>query len=169
MLSSADQEGPFEAANLAPRIPQLQKIDPNFKVGANANWIASLEIRQGQIEAWRYPGHPDDGTGPLVAELIVPHEGDVTIAVTERKGWPTRTIVLKPGSEVAFVNTSRGLAPRTQQANHFQIYAELSCVPVTLTAPARTFSPVPESSSAHPAFRSARPATDSPDCVPSCC
>ena len=168
-LSSVATEGVFDATNLAPRIPQLQKIDKNFRVNENANWIASLVIRQGHIEALRFPGYPDDGTAPLVAELTIEYDGPITITATEKRGWPARTIVLAPHSEVAIVNASRGLAPRTQVANHFRIYEELSAAPVTLNAPARTFTPVPPSVSHHPAFRCARPATVGPDCTPTCC
>jgi hypothetical protein len=168
-FQGADVPGAFDGKDLGPRIPQLQKIDPNFRVDANANWIANILIRQGKIEALRLPGLPDDGSAQLLAELIVPHDDEITITVTPKKGWPVRTIVLNPGSEIAIINTSRGLAPRAQNGNHFQIYAELSCVPVHLVAPATTPVQVPGSMSRHPSFRRASPATGSTDCVPTCC
>jgi len=164
----SDQPGEFDGTNLAPRIPQLQKIDPNFRVSDNPNWIACTFIRQGKIEALRVPGYPDDETAPLLAELTLPFDEDITITLTARKGWPRRTITVKAGSEIAIINTSRGLPQPSYPDNHFQLYGELCAVPVTLIAPP-TKAPIPESTSRHPTFRASRPATTTTDCVPGCC
>lgn len=145
--------------------PRLKELAPDFEVGDDANWIANIPIPSGSFEAYRVPGLPDPSVAPLLAELTVDHEEEIVITVTARKGWPQRQIVLNPGSEIAIINTSRGLAPRNQGGDHFQIYAELSSAPVKLKAPERDDSKVPFSRSMHPMFKRPRPATYSSDCV----
>jgi hypothetical protein len=146
-------------------LPNLSEIDSNFDVNANANWIASVLVQHGDIEVFRAPGFPDDGTAQLISQWTVPHVGPITIAVTDRKGWPSRTIILTNSeSEIAIINTSRGLPPKSQSGDHFSLYSQLSSVPVTLRKPASVSVGIPPLPSRHPTFRAPIPASDELGC-----
>lgn len=167
-LPSACDAGDYEEIQLTSRLPSLKKMDKNFRIDDNANWIGCVDIRSGCIEAMRAPGLEEATDVPLISELSVPHRGRIEITVKARKGWPVRTIRLKAGSEIAIINQSRGLAPKNQRSDHFPIYGELSAAPVTLRAPelpASTRSKCPISQSEHPVFRQARPATRTVACI----
>lgn len=158
-------QGAYSESERCADIPQLSQIDPSFQIGPDANWIANIPIDNGALETFRIPGLPDPASTPLLGQMTVAYDDDIEIVVTARKGWPVRRISLNAGSEIAIINTSRGLAPRNLQADHFQIYGELSSAPVTLLAPQRDYSGQPLSPSRHPTFRQPRPATFSNDCV----
>jgi hypothetical protein len=152
-----DPAATYSDVNLIPRLPSLSSIDKNFRIDhATANWIGSIDIGQGTLQALRVPGIPN---GPLIVDWQVDFDDRIEITVTSRKGWPRRRILLEAGSEVAIVNTSRGLAPRSDALDHFRVYEELSAEPVQLSAPALNTSAFAESKSNHPSYRAARPAT----------
>ena len=151
------EEAAYTETESFTRIPKLSDMVREYTIDYDkANWIASIPILEGQVNALRVTDLPN---APLIGQLDVDYDGEIEITVTARKGWPRRRIVLKPGSEVAITNTSRGLPPRTDALNHFQIYAELSSVEVTFEGPSIDTSMFEESKSRHPVLRQSRPAT----------
>ena len=150
------KDAAYTEAESFTRVPKLSDMAEYTIDYDKANWVASIPILEGQVEAYRVTNLPN---APLIGQLRVDYEGEIEIVVTARKGWPRRSLLLKPESEVAIINTSRGLPPRTDALNHFQIYAELSTVPVTFEGPSLDTSTFDESQSRHPALRQSRPAT----------
>ncbi len=159
-IEDADIAGTLDTSGHDHRLPELRKINPKFAIDpATAQTIATLRIRQGTLAAYRVPG----GTA-VISQLDVPHDGSITISVTPRDHSPTRTIRLKPGTEIAITNTSRGgYAALDEQNGHFHIYEKLSATPAELTEPDEV-PDVPASKSQHPMFRRATPIGLSTSC-----
>lgn len=154
---SRSEAATYTEAALFADIPNLSGMSRTFQIDyERANWVGSVVVEQGNIRAVRLPGV---SRAPLIGELQVDYDEEIAITVTARKGWPDRRIVLAPGSEIALINTSRGLPPRSDNLDHFKIYEELSSLECELEGPSFDSSKYPESTSQHPAFRQARPAT----------
>ena len=74
------------------------------------------------------------------------------MTVTPRRGGPVRTIVLKPGTEIAVVNDSMSLG---RGQNHFHIYDKLNTARTRVSVgqvPPPTPPNIPGSPSRHPVF-----------------
>lgn len=112
-------------------LPHLRQIDPNFVIDPDAApTVARIPIRHGTLTAYRIP----QGQA-VVSQLVVPHDGSITITVTPRNGGPVRTIRASAGAEIAVGNMAHGVYRNgeTEHAPHFKIYEVLSSQPVSLT------------------------------------
>lgn len=164
-IEGVESAGTFTATAHDGYLPELQSIDPNFEIDpTNADTIAQLQVRKGNLAAYRIPGGD-----ALISQLDVPHDGSVQITVTPRDGSATRTIRVAPGTEIALANMA-GDDIYTSEAvphGHFRIYERLSVRPVSLPAPPASLSSwpsVPASQSQHPLFMRAEPIGLSHDC-----
>lgn len=152
-FEGADQPGKLDTTKHDQRLPELRRINPLFKLDpARAETIARLHIRRGSLTAYHIKGG-----GALISQLDVPHDGPIRVTVTPDDGSPERTIVLRPGTEIALSNTSAaGFAAHAtadEERSHFRIYERLSS-PRVLLAPKLSDKPdVPESPSNHAIFR----------------
>lgn len=157
-LEGVDRPGTLDTKGHDDRLPQLRRIDPNFEIDPDrADTIARVHIRQGKLTAYRIRGGE-----AAISQLDVPHDGPIKITVTPRDGSPQRTIVLRPGTEVAVTNTAgksvydADAEAADRENGHFRIYERLSVRPVSLTAPVTAQSVLPESPSHHAMFARAR-------------
>jgi hypothetical protein len=152
-IEEADTPGFLDTSRHDGKLPQLSRIDPNFRIDpARAETIATLRVRQGTLTAYLIPG----GTA-VISQLDVPHDGDIHITVTPRDGSLPRSIVLKAETEIALTNTGRGgYATLNETGDHFQIYEKLSSGPVRLNEP-EDATGVPRSPSQHVFFARATP------------
>jgi hypothetical protein len=127
---------PVDFSNLGSGLRHLTAVDPHFLIAAEPNWIASLTIDCGVLDPKRWPNTPNDGTPAYLTQWDVPSEdAAITIRVTPRKGWPEKTIVLNNNTGnlvVTVLNSSRETPAPAGNADHFQIYEELSAAPVVL-------------------------------------
>lgn len=133
ILFPAATDQPLDASALGRGLRHLINVDPRFQLSAQPNWIACTNIEHGTLRPLRWPATPDDGTPAYLTQWDVPFAGTtVTIQVTPRKGWPTKTITLNDGGDLAItvLNSSRGGAAGA--GDHFQIYEELSSTEVVL-------------------------------------
>jgi hypothetical protein len=106
----------------------------------------------------------------VISQLDVPHEGPVRVTVKPDDGSAERTIIAKPGAEIAVANMARAYDEPTSEenGNHFKLYEKLSSRPVTLTVP-RTLPELPGSSSRHVLFSKRRPIGLYVDCTNTGC
>ncbi len=129
-LEGADKVGTLDSTLQESRLPRLQVLEPTFRINpAQARTVATLPIRQGKLEAFRYPASPDTPTVSLISQLDVPHNGTITVTVTPTTG-AVRNIVLKAGTEIAVVNDSMALG---RGQNHFHIYDQLNTATTRIT------------------------------------
>jgi hypothetical protein len=157
---------PLDAGDLDGNVIRLRDIDAGFRLSANPEWIVLVTLRYGTLKARRANGYPDDGSAQFVGEWIVPHDDktQIVVNVTPRRGWPLRTIVVDPQTEIAIVNSSHGLPELP--GDHFRLYERLSGAPVVLKRPPKNKTGVPGVVSRHPAFEYAMPASGSLSCSP---
>lgn len=157
VFEGAEVDGVIDTTMHDDRLPQLRKIDPNFEIDPDrAQTVAKVRIRQGTLTAYRVP-HGD----AVMSQLDVPHEGSITITVKPDDGSATRTIRVKPGTEIAITNMARGVYGRVDETAaereaHFRIYEKLSSRPVSLREPAPLAATIPETTSRHPMFSKRR-------------
>lgn len=136
MLEGANTPGPLDSAQQDARLPHLREIDASFEIDLEqAEAVLRMPIRQGTLTASIVPGG-----SALISELVVPHDGPITITATPADGSPSRTLRLKPGTEILIGNMAEGgIYSQVQPGHHFrhfQIYEKLSSVrPVTLPEP----------------------------------
>jgi hypothetical protein len=166
-FEAADERGKIASSKLLPFLPSLKRSNPDIRIDPErAHTIADITFQQGRFQAFRYPGGKDDGKSALVVQVELPHDGVINIKVVPKR-WSdggVRTIRLAPGTEIAIVNTSRGEhAFEVPELEHFQIYEQLSYVPVRLKEP-RIPKGLPAAPSAHPAYAAAQPAHVLPTC-----
>ncbi|HEY0141365.1 MAG TPA: hypothetical protein VGF48_10750 [Thermoanaerobaculia bacterium] len=129
-LEGADVSGTLDVSEQEGKLPQLRQIDPDFVIDPDtAPTVARIPIRRGTLTAYRVP----QGEA-VVSELVVPHDGSITITVTPRNGSPARTICVMAGAEIAIGNMAKGVYRdgETEHAPHFKIYEVLSSQPVSL-------------------------------------
>lgn len=166
VLSGANGVRNLDTGNHDGLLPQLRQIDPNFEIDPDrAETIARIRITRGALSAHFVPG----GTA-IISQLVVPHDGNVEVAVTPRDGSSTRIISLAPGTEVAITNMGQsGYLSGLAEDNHFQLYEKLSVrQPVSLRAPS-SFAEVPPSRSQHVLFKRCGPAGLSTNCTNTGC
>lgn len=152
-FEGADTPGSLDTSHHDGKLPQLSRIDPNFRIDPeHAGTIATLHVRQGTLTAYQIPG----GTA-VISQLDVPHDGDIRITVAPRDGSTPKWITLKAQTEIALTNTGRGgYAALRDTSDHFQIYEKLSSRPVRLSEPV-IVNGVPPSPSRHAFFAGAVP------------
>lgn len=123
-MSGAEDPGPFITTNHEPRLNGLKAIQPAFDLDpASPNAVVSMTIRQGILEAFRYPRSPaDDPFASVISQLELEHEGEITITVTPKDGADPLTIVLQPGTEVALANDTMA---DESAGDHFKLYEKL--------------------------------------------
>jgi hypothetical protein len=175
VIEGTDQPGLVDGNKQIPRLPSLRAIDPKAKFDPDnqAKKVGDLEIRQGTFEAFRMPGQDPNNCG-LISALDVAHDAEITITLTEipdplNPAAPgaapaVRTIVLKPGTEIAIVNSSRGQAHVVDEDDHFTIYSQLCYEPVNLVSPQIASALIAESPSKHPFLTSPNPFINGPGC-----
>jgi hypothetical protein len=133
VLEGADVPGALDTSNHRD-LPQLRQIDSRFEIDpAQAQTVAKLRIRRGTLTAYAIPG----GTA-AISQLEVPHDGPIRITMIPDDGSPERSIVVKPGTEIAVTNMAlRGVYAQSGhgKGSHFKIYEKLSVRPVSLTVP----------------------------------
>jgi hypothetical protein len=152
-LESVDQPGTLDVSKHDKLLPELRRINPNFKIDPKrADAIVRLHIRRGTLTVYTVRAG-----GALISQLDVPHDGPIHITVTPRDGSSERTIVLRPGTEIALSNTSAAGFPAhasdDEEKSHFRIYERLSSPPVSLVTTLTAPKGVPESPSRHVLFR----------------
>ncbi|HEU4888466.1 MAG TPA: hypothetical protein VFV49_11295 [Thermoanaerobaculia bacterium] len=153
-MSGADQAGALVTMNHESRLHGLQAINQAFAIDTTfANTIATVPIRQGTLEAFRYPRTPNHPDSSVISQLDLDHSDKITITVTPRDGSEVRTIVLQPNTEVAIANDIPGdHAPH----DHFHIYELLDShiphPPLGETPPTQTDPEIPLSPSLHRIF-----------------
>ncbi|HEX3070088.1 MAG TPA: hypothetical protein VHX14_16090 [Thermoanaerobaculia bacterium] len=170
-LSGGETVGVLDATEQLPRLPSLRLADPMAKVNpANAKKIGDLEFRQGTFTTLRMPNKPIEDAA-LVSTLELDHDGDIEITLTTL-GDPLnpaavvgekRTITLKAGTEIVFVNTSRGV-PVPADADHIQIYQKLCDEKVSFVFPQIDAEEIDPLQSPHPFFTSPHAAFSGEGC-----
>lgn len=166
VIAGADAPGTLDTSAHDGLLPQLRQIDPNFEIDpARAQTVAKLRIQQGTLTAYQIPGG-----SAVISQLDVPHEGSVRITVKPDDGSAERTIVARPGAEIAVANMARAYdePPSEENGNHFKLYERLSSRDVTLTVP-RSLPDLPGSSSRHVLFSKRRPVGLYVDCTNTGC
>src|SRR5262249_3600205 len=103
----------------------------------------------------------------------VPHDGPIKITVTPNdRRSPQRTILLRPGTEVAVTNMAEDYPhiDAERERSHFQIYEQLSSPRVSfdrhlsLATPPAAQEKAPASPSTHAMFRRPKPASLTVNC-----
>lgn len=133
VVEGADQPGTLDATQQEPLLPKLPASAPGIQIDPKtAHAIGEIPIRQGILKAFLMPGTPANKNGALISQLEVQYAGNITITATPRNGaaGDVRSITLKPGTEIAFINASRGV-DMGDESDHFNIYAELAVKPTT--------------------------------------
>lgn len=160
------------------------RVDPDQAVK-----VGDFEIQQGTFKAFRFPNR-DPREAAIVTTLEVEHDDAITITltalpdpasqsteplptsvtapgrgVTSKLAAGVRTITLEPGTEIAIVNASRGIAIKIGNENHDDIYQQLSGgIPVKLIPPETPAEQVKELTSHHPIFQVPTPIFSGPGC-----
>src|SRR6185436_13356574 len=99
-IEGASTTGTFDASLHQGVLPELRSIDSRFEIDpAQAQTIAQLQIKQGQLAAYKIPGGD-----ALISQLDVPHDGSITITVTPNDSSAQRTVRVAPGTEIAVAN-----------------------------------------------------------------
>jgi hypothetical protein len=149
VFEGADVAGDLDVSAHEGKLPQLRQINPAFSIDpATAVTIARVPIRQGKLTAHLIP----QGEA-VVSQLLVPHDGSITITVRLDDG-AVRTIRAKAGAEIAITNMARGVyrGGERQGTPHFKIYEKLSAERVPLTDPPVVRQQLTELQSRNPAF-----------------
>ncbi|MEA2415006.1 MAG: hypothetical protein QOI58_1663 [Thermoanaerobaculia bacterium] len=133
-LEAADVAGTLDTSQHDGLLPQLQRIDPNFEIDPEtAQAVVRLRLRNGALSAHTVPGG-----SAIVSQMLVPHDGAITIDVKPRDGSAPRSLRLAPATEIVLGNMAEhGIYDRTlaDDDRHFLIYEKLSSRPVTLREP----------------------------------
>lgn len=184
-VEGADKAGTLKTYDQDSRLPRLSLYPNHVKIDPNtAPAIADIPIRQGKLEAFRLPKSPDDGKGPLISQLDIPHDQAITITVTPNDQSASYTLKLFPATEIAFVHVSQedvqnvlseeirrvmrasfepaasasgSSTARTSTLvndNHFELYGTLAVPKVDLGSPGPTPLGFPDSKSTHVLFQS---------------
>lgn len=164
VLEGAEAPGVLDAKDHS--LPELRKLNPEFEIDpAHAQTVAKVPIRRGKLTAHLIPGG-----GAAISQLDVPHDGPITITVKPDGGGPARTIVVKPGTEIAVANMASGgvYAESKQGVSHFKIYEKLSTRGVSLPEPTEITGLKP-SESRHLLFSKRRPIGLYVDCTNTGC
>lgn len=168
VIAGADDTGVLDVEAHDGKLPQLSQIDSNFEIDPDrARTVARIHIRQGKLTAYRIPGGD-----AAISQLDVTYDGKVTITVKPDDGSPHRTIVARPGTEVAIANMRRGGYDQrsTKTGSHFRIYEKLSVRPVTLHEPdVRSVAHLAQSTSKHVLFSRKGPIGLYVDCTNTGC
>jgi hypothetical protein len=148
VLEGADVPGTLDDSQQEEHLPHLKQIDERFQIDL-ARAVLRIPIRRGTLRVYTVPGG-----SALITELLVAHDGPITLTLTPADGTPPRTVRLKPGTEVLIGNmAARGIYDRTKSdrhLHHFQIYEKLSVAPVVLPEPEPPVAKaVPRSQSQH--------------------
>lgn len=165
-IETADVPGTLDTSAHDGVLPQLRQIDPNFEIDPDrAQTIARLSIRQGALSARCVPGGE-----ALMSQLVVPHEGPITVTVTPIDSSPTRTLRLAPETEILIGNMAKHgvYADNPQVDGHFRIYEKLTFRTVSLTEPS-TIEGAPPPDTDHWYFRIAQPINLSVSCTNTGC
>jgi len=130
-IDGLDTSGFLDMTDHADKLPRLGKINSEFRIDPKrAQTVARVPIRQGKLTAYRVPG----GTA-VMSQVAVPHDGEVGIVVTPRRGTP-RYLRTRAGTEIAITNTAGDYRRVRDEQNHFRLYEKLSAQrDVTLRAP----------------------------------
>jgi len=176
-LGPNDPHPTLIAANQIPRLPSLRATDPNAKIepdNPQTKKVADLTMAKGTVEAFKIPGGNPKSCA-IISQLTVDHDDatNITITLTEiadpenaatSNPGTVRTIVLKPQTEIAIVNTSRGAGKAAAEKSHYSIYEQLTYAPCVLVAPQIPPMKVPASTSQHPFFTAPDAAVTGPGC-----
>lgn len=148
-IEDADAPGALDVSGHDNKLPHLRQIDPNFEIDPDrAQTIARMRISRGTLKAYHVP----DGRA-VVSELVVPHDGDVTISVATQDG-ATRSIRVQAGTEIVIANMARGVyRGAVEHEGHFKIYEKLSVRPVSLSDPTTVPEGLTELQTRNPLFR----------------
>ena len=172
VLAGTDTAGPIDRAEQLERLPSLRAIVPGAKVDPDkAKRVGDFDIRQGTFKVFRTEAiEPPDAA--VLTTMEVQHDGEITITLTsiadpEDANAPlgvVRTITLKPETEIAIVNTSRGNPVPADPDNHSLIYSQLCSEPVIVILPMFDASHLAKLQSSHPFFLSPNAALNGPGC-----
>lgn len=160
-MSGIDQAGPLNSSAQDPFLPRLQVLNPAFQIDpASPGIAATMNIRQGTLGAFLYPGADPTPTTSVISQLDVNHDGPITITVTPETAGGVRTIQLRPGTEIVIANESIEDGP---PRDHFNLYDRLGRVagPSVGMTPPTTDPTVPRSTSNHHYFASLQNGDDS--------
>jgi len=171
-LSGTETAGPIDRAEQLERLPSLRAIVPGVKVDPDkAKRVGDFDIRQGTFKVFRTETiQPDDAA--VLSTMELQHDGNITITLTSiadpsDPNAPVgivRTITLKPETEVAIVNTSRGEPVPADPDNHSMIYSQLCSEAVIVILPVVDASDLPPLVSTHPFFQTPVAALNGPGC-----
>ena len=122
-MSGAEDPGPLITTHHDVRLNGLKALQPLFVLDpASPNIVVTMAIRQGMLEAFRYPLSPDIPFASVISQLELEHEDEITITVTPLDGSDPLTIVLQPGTEVALANDTMA---DESLLDHFHLYEKL--------------------------------------------
>jgi hypothetical protein len=161
-IEPLDTAGTLDTSAHDAFLPQLRQIDPSFEIDPDtAATIARLPVRQGTLSVHTVP----EGDA-LMSQLLVPHDGTITVTVTPKDG-PPRSLCLAAGTEILLGNMADGgiYTEAAQSDGHFRIYEKLSASanPVALQEPSTVPAAEP-SDSDHWFFQLAQPINLSVSC-----
>jgi hypothetical protein len=164
----------LDVSQLDDSLISLTDIDPAFALSSNPTYVAQIKIQHGSLAIRTIPSSLPPDQQQYFARWTIPHAGTdpvkdtITIRVTESRGWPERTLEVKPLSEVSIINTSRSGPQPVRPGDHFHLYERLSGVPVTLAEPPTHVpsTPIQPFLSNLPPFTSPMPATGRLGCSP---
>ena len=145
---------PLDAANHKPIA-----LPAGFQISADtAVTIGRVQIRQGVLQTFRYPGTDDTDDASIISELKVNHSGMINIRV--KTPTAVKTIKLDPGTEIAIVNDSAD-----KGHDHFHIYEKLGHGGTALApTPKTTVGMYQASTSKHRIFKDPNPIVDGVNC-----
>lgn len=132
-FEGTEEPGALDLSKHDGLLPQLRQFAPQFEIDPDAaQSVARLRIRRGQLSA-----HVVPGGSAVMSQLIVPHDGPITVTVRPTDGSETRTLRLFPGTEIVLGNMAAGrfYDPNQSAHGHFKIYEKLSVRPVVLNDP----------------------------------
>lgn len=122
-IEGANQAGqePVRSETLDERLPRLTDLARDFVLDPDSpNIWTSVAIRQGTLEAFRWPGSRDSPTVSVLAQLTVPHQGPFRITVMNRRTRDQNAFLqLQAETNVVIVNDSTA---DTSRNPHFHIY-----------------------------------------------
>lgn len=152
-IEKANEAGTLDAASVNRHLPSLSAIASGFVVDRQSpNVWSSVDIRQGTLQAFRWPGTQSAPTASVLTQLTVAHDGGYRVTVTDRNDPNRQSFLdLAPGTNVVIVNDSPS---DDREKPHFHIYNRLAANPSAQvgTQPPATPPEIPALVSTHPFY-----------------
>jgi hypothetical protein len=151
-VTGANAGGFFDTKQHDAVIPRLKAADPNAEIDpATAEAVVRFNISSGTLEAFLTPDpNPLDPTdAAVISKLHVDYQDEITVKANGKT--PERTLLLKPGTEIALANLVLH-DDGTIGADHFSLYGQLTTTKTIHGAPPKPSPNTPPLPKKHHVF-----------------